>query len=113
MQLLVRTTRSCPRGVTLVIELEQRIESVAQVDRRANGSCCSLSNAWRLRKSEARKQVAEEEESFGGRPYRDVDVEERAEARDFHKPQAMMTAIETPMVTLPRRHLDAKNDQSI
>ncbi len=70
--------------MTLVIELEQRIESVAQVDRRAHGSWCSLSNAWRLRKSEARKQVAEEEES------------------SRHRWRA-----------LPRRHLDAKNDQSI
>jgi hypothetical protein len=67
--------------MTLVIELEQRIESVAQVDRRANGSWFSLSNAWRLRKSEVRKQVAEEEESFGGRSYRDVDVEERRSER--------------------------------
>ncbi len=64
------------RAMTLVIELEQRIESVAQVDRRAHGSWCSLSNAWRLRKIETRKQVAEEEESFGGRPHGDVDVEE-------------------------------------
>ncbi len=65
----------------VVIELEQRIESVAQVDRRAHGSWCSLSNAWRLRKSEARKQVAEEEESFRGRSYGDVDVEERRSER--------------------------------
>ncbi len=67
--------------MTLVIELEQHIESVAQVDRRAHGSWCSLSNAWHLRKSEACKQVAEEEESFRGRPYRDVDVEERRSER--------------------------------
>ncbi len=67
--------------MTLVIELEQSIESVSQVDRRAHDSWCSLSNAWRLRKREARKQVAEEEESFRGRPYRDVDVEERRSER--------------------------------
>jgi hypothetical protein len=50
--------------MTLVIELEQRFQSVAQVDRRAHSSWWSLSNAWRLRKIEARKQVTEEEESF-------------------------------------------------
>jgi hypothetical protein len=36
----------------------------------------SLSNVWHLRKIETRKQVAEEEENFRGRPHRDVDVEE-------------------------------------
>ncbi len=55
--------------MTLIIELEQRFESVAQVDRRAHGSWCSLSNAWKI---EAHKQVAEEEESFRGRPHRDA-----------------------------------------
>ncbi len=50
--------------MTLDIELEQRFQSVAQVDRRAHGSWRSLSNKWRLRKIEARKQVAEEEKSF-------------------------------------------------
>ena len=69
------------RAMTVVIELEQSIENVAQVDRRAHSSWCSLSNAWRLRKSEAHKQVAEEEESFGGRSYRDVDLEERRSER--------------------------------
>jgi hypothetical protein len=64
------------RVMTVDIELEQRFQNVAQVDRRANGSWCSLSNRWRLREIEARKQVAEEEESVRGRPYRDVDVEE-------------------------------------
>ena len=43
--------------MTLVIELEQCFESVAQVDRRAHSSWSSLSNEWRLRKIEARKQV--------------------------------------------------------
>jgi hypothetical protein len=46
------------RVMTVDIKLEQRIESVAQVYRRANGSWCTLSNAWRLRKIEARKQEA-------------------------------------------------------
>ena len=63
--------------MTLVIELEQCFESVAQVDRRAHSSWSSLSNEWRLRKIEARKQVAEEEESFRRRPHRNIDVEER------------------------------------
>jgi hypothetical protein len=63
--------------MTLVIELEQRFHSVAQVDRRAHSRWRSVSNEWRLRKIEARKQVAEEEESFIRRPHRDVDVEER------------------------------------
>ena len=63
--------------MTLVMELEQCFESIAQVDRRAPSCWCSLSNEWRLRKIEARKQVAEEEESFRRRPHRDVDVEER------------------------------------
>ena len=63
--------------MTLVIELEQCFESIAQVDRRAHSSWCSLSNERRLRKIEARKQVTEEEESFRRRPHRDVDVEER------------------------------------
>ena len=64
--------------MTLVIELEQCSESVAQVDRRAHSSWCNgLSNEWRLRKIEARKQVAEEEESFGRRPDRNLDVKER------------------------------------
>jgi len=55
------TKLSQRRAMTLVIELEQRFESVAQVDRRAHSSWCSLSKVWRLRKIEARKQVAEEE----------------------------------------------------
>jgi len=63
--------------MTSVIELEQRYQSVAQVDRRAYSSWCSLSNEWRLRKIEARKQVAEKEESFKRRPHRNIDVEER------------------------------------
>jgi hypothetical protein len=52
------------RAMTLVIELEQRFQSVAQVDRRAHSSWRSLTNEWRLMKIEVRKQVAEEEESF-------------------------------------------------
>ena len=47
--------------MTLVIELEQCFESIAQVERRAHSSWCSLSNEWRLRKIEARKQVDVEE----------------------------------------------------
>jgi hypothetical protein len=50
--------------MTLVIELEQRFQNVAQVDRRAHISCRSLSNEWHLMKIEVRKQVTEEEESF-------------------------------------------------
>jgi hypothetical protein len=50
--------------MTLDIELEQRFQSVDQVDRRALGSWWNLSNEWRLRKIEARKQVAEEEAIF-------------------------------------------------
>ena len=65
------------RAMTLIIELEQCFESIAQVDRRAHSSWCSLSNEWRLRKIKARKQVAEEEESFRRRPHRNIDVEER------------------------------------
>ena len=63
--------------MTLVIELEQRFQSVAEVDRRFHSRWRRLSNEWRLRKIEARKQVVEEEESFRRRPHRDVDVEER------------------------------------
>ena len=63
--------------MTLVIELEQRFQSVAQVDRRAHSSWSSLSNEWRLRKIEVWKQVAEEEESFRRRTHRNIDVEER------------------------------------
>ncbi len=63
--------------MTLVIELEQCFESIAQVERRAHSSWCSLWNEWCLRKIEARKQVAEEEESFRRRPHRNLDVEER------------------------------------
>ena len=62
--------------MTLVIELEPCFESVAQVDRRAHISWSSLSNEWRLRKMEARKEVAEEEESFRRRPHRNIDVKE-------------------------------------
>ncbi len=60
--------------MTLDIELEQRFQNVAQVDRRVHYSWCSLSNKWRLRKIEGRKQVTEEGESFRGRPHRDVDM---------------------------------------
>ena len=63
--------------MTLVIELEQCFESVAQVDRGAHSSWSSLSNEWRLRKIEARKQVAEEEESCRRRTHRNIDVEKR------------------------------------
>jgi hypothetical protein len=52
------------RAMTLDIELEQRFQSVDQVDRRAHDSWWNLSNEWRLRKIEARKQVAEEEAIF-------------------------------------------------
>jgi hypothetical protein len=44
--------------VIRTIELEQCFEIVAQVDRRAHNSWSSLSNEWRLRKMEARKQVS-------------------------------------------------------
>ena len=47
--------------MTLVIELEQYFKSVAQVDRGAHRSWSSLSNEWRFRKIEARKQVDVEE----------------------------------------------------
>jgi hypothetical protein len=49
--------------MTLIIELENRFQSVAQVDRRAHGSWRSLSNEWCFMKIEACKKVAEEEES--------------------------------------------------
>ena len=52
------------RAMTLDIELEQRFQRVAQVDRRAHDSWWNLSNELRLRKIEACKQVVEEEESF-------------------------------------------------
>ena len=47
--------------MTLVIELEQYFESVAQVDRGAHSSWSSLSNEWRLREIESHKQVDVEE----------------------------------------------------
>jgi hypothetical protein len=47
--------------MTLVIELEQRFESVVQVDRRVHNSRWILLNEWRLMKIETRKQVTEEE----------------------------------------------------
>ena len=50
--------------MTLIIELEQHLESVAQVDRRAHSRWRSLSNEWCLMKIKARKHVAKEEESF-------------------------------------------------
>ncbi len=111
MQLLIKDDAklSQRRAMTLVIELEQRIERVDQVERKDLCFSClrlglikhrrslrsshlssqvfhdlhrvTLENAWRLRKIEARKQVAEEEESFRGRPHRDVDVEERRSER--------------------------------
>ena len=63
--------------MTIVIELEQCFERVAQVDRRAHSRWSSLSNEWSLRKIEACKQVTEEEESFRRRTHRNIDVEER------------------------------------
>ena len=47
--------------MTLVIELEQYFESVAQVDRGVHSSWNTLSNEWHFRKIEARKQVDVEE----------------------------------------------------
>ena len=43
--------------MTLVIELEQCFESVAQVDRRAHSSWSSLSNEWRLRKIDSNRDA--------------------------------------------------------
>jgi hypothetical protein len=50
--------------MTLVIELEQHLQSVAQVDGRAHRSRWRLLNEWRLMKIEAHKQVTEEEDNF-------------------------------------------------
>ena len=41
--------------MTLVIELEQRFESVTQVDRRVHIIWRSSSNEWHLKKIEARE----------------------------------------------------------
>ena len=58
------TESSQRRSMTLVIELEQRFQSVAQVDRRANHSWWRLSKDGCFKLIEARKKVTEEEESF-------------------------------------------------
>ena len=50
--------------MTLVIELEQLFQSIAQIDRRGLSSWLSLPNDWWFRKQEARQKMVEEEESF-------------------------------------------------
>jgi hypothetical protein len=82
--------------MTLVVVLEQRFQSVAQVDRRANHRWCRLSKDGCFKVIEAREKVTEEEESFeDGRT--ETSMYKSAEARDFHKPQAIMTAMDTPI----------------
>ena len=92
--------------MTLVIELEQRFQSVAQVDRRGltgGGLGCRTTDASRRLKCERgwpkKKRVSEDgrTETSGTRLLK----------RDLHNPQDMMTAIDTPIPyaaeTPPRR----------
>ena len=52
------------RSMTLVVELDQRFQNVAQVDRRANHRWCRLLMTGCFKVIEAREKVTEEEESF-------------------------------------------------
>ena len=52
------------RSMTLVVVLEQRFQSVAQVDRRGNHRWCPLLMTGCFKVIEAREKVTEEEESF-------------------------------------------------
>jgi hypothetical protein len=74
--------------MTLVIELEQRFESVAQVDQRAHGSWCNLSNSWCLRKIETKaggrrrrelQRTAAQRRRFRGAPKRETFINPIAE----------------------------------
>ena len=84
--------------MTLVIELEQCFESVAQVDRRAHSSWGSLSNEGRWRKMKRVNRWPKKRASGDGRT--ETSMERSADARDFHKPQAMKTAMKTPRARL-------------
>ncbi len=50
--------------MTLVVELDQRFQNVAQVDRRPNHRWCRLLMTGFFKVIEAREKVTEEEESF-------------------------------------------------
>ena len=63
--------------MTLVIELEQCFESVAQVDRRAHSSWSSLSNEWRWRKMKRVNRWPKKKRASGDGTHRNIDVEER------------------------------------
>ena len=52
------------RSMTLVVELKQRFQSVAQVDRRGNHRWSRSSMTGCFKVIEAREKVTEEEESF-------------------------------------------------
>ena len=52
------------RSMTLVVELNQRLQSIAQVDRRGNHRWCRLSKNGYFKVIETREKVTEEEESF-------------------------------------------------
>ena len=63
--------------MTLVIELEQCFESVAQVDRRAHSSWSSLSNEGRWRKMKRVNRWPKKKRASGDGTHRNIEVEER------------------------------------
>jgi hypothetical protein len=76
MQLLIRTTRVVPEESD---DASHRTRAMLR-KRRSGRSTSSVGVACRTSGAggdEARKQVAEEEESFRRRPHRNIDVEER------------------------------------
>ncbi len=58
------TESSQRRSMTLVVELKQRFQRVAQVDRRANHRWSRLLMTGCFKVIEVREKVTEEEESF-------------------------------------------------
>ena len=96
--------------MTLVIELEQCFESVAQVDRRAHSSWSSLSNEWRWRKMKrVNRWPKKKRASEDGRTA--TSLYKSAEARDFPKPQAMMTTLDALTAFATEASLDVTSDQ--
>jgi hypothetical protein len=110
--------------MTLVIELEQCFHSIAQMERRGPSSGLSLSNEWCFHKQEflpsscdlglpfdwirkcVRRWLKKKRASEDGRTA--MTMYKSADARDFLKPQAMMTVLIAPRASAAEAPLRRK-----
>ena len=100
------------RSMTLVIDLDQRFQSVAQVDRWSNHGWRSSSKDGcssglkRERRWPKKKRTSEDGPT-------ETSMYKSAEVRDFHKSHVIMTVIDTPLTCATEAPPRRKNDDTL